>query len=59
VNADDILLLRQRQHPLVVGKIRHYAGREFNGFHDPAWICTPAKPTTSLEYLPTLPSKRA
>lgn len=35
MNADDLLLLRQGQHPLVVGKIRYYAEREFAGLYDP------------------------
>jgi len=36
MNADDILLLRQGQHPLVVGKIRYYAERGFASLYDPA-----------------------
>lgn len=36
MNADDILLLRQDQHPLAVGKIRYYVEREFAGLYDPA-----------------------
>lgn len=36
MNADDILLLRQGQHPFVVGKIRYYAEPEFAGLYDPA-----------------------
>jgi type IV secretion system protein VirD4 len=36
MNPDDLLLLRQGQHPLVVGKIRYYAEREFAGLYDPA-----------------------
>ena len=36
INPDDLLLLRQGQYPLVVGKIRYYAEREFVGLYDPA-----------------------
>jgi type IV secretion system protein VirD4 len=36
MNADDILLLRQGQHSLVVGKMRYCAEREFAGLYDPA-----------------------
>ena len=36
MNSDDLLLLRQGQHPLVVAKIRYYAEREFAGLYDPA-----------------------
>ena len=36
MNPDDLLLLRQGQHPLVVGKIRYYAELEFAGLYDPA-----------------------
>ena len=36
MNPDDLLLLRQGQHPLVVGKIRYYAEPEFAGLYDPA-----------------------
>lgn len=35
MNPDDLLLLRQGQHALVVGKIRYYAEREFVGLYDP------------------------
>lgn len=36
MSPDDILLLRQGQAPLVVGKIRYYAEREFIGLYDQA-----------------------
>ncbi|WP_220149841.1 type IV secretory system conjugative DNA transfer family protein [Sphingomonas aracearum] len=36
MDADSLLLLRQGQDPLVVGKIRYYAEREFAGLYDPA-----------------------
>ena len=34
MNVDDLLLMRQGQHPLVVAKIRYYAEREFVGLYD-------------------------
>lgn len=52
MNPDDLLLLRQGQHPLVVGKIRYYAEREFVGLYDPASSYTPAKPTTGFGVSP-------
>ncbi len=36
MDQDSLLLLRQGQDPLVVGKIRYYAEREFAGLADPA-----------------------
>ncbi len=36
MNSGGLILLRQGQHPLVVGKIRYYAEREFAGLYDPA-----------------------
>jgi len=33
---DSLLLLRQGEHPLVVGKIRYYDQREFAGLFDPS-----------------------
>ena len=35
MDSDSLLLLRQGQIPLVVGKIRYYAEREFAGLYDP------------------------
>ncbi|WP_237243649.1 type IV secretory system conjugative DNA transfer family protein [Sphingomonas sp. LK11] len=32
---DSLLLLRQGEHPLVIGKIRYYDQREFAGLFDP------------------------
>ena len=36
MDQDSLLLLRQGQDPLVVGKIRYYSEREFAGLADPA-----------------------
>ena len=35
MDPDSLLLLRQGQDSLVVGKIRYYAEREFAGLADP------------------------